>query len=100
MQETLDALATTYAFIIIDSAPVLPINDSPLLSTKVDGVVLVIKSQGVSHHIVRQARERLAYVKARFLGVVLNSIDLRSPEYKDYRSSYVSYYTSYPTDNV
>jgi polysaccharide biosynthesis transport protein len=100
MQETLDALATTYAFIIIDSAPVLPINDSPLLSTKVDGVVLVIKSQEVSHHIVRQARERLAYVKARFLGVVLNSIDLRSPEYKDYRSSYVSYYTSYPTDNV
>ena len=100
MRETLDLLAETYAFIIIDSAPVLPINDSPLLSTKVDGVVLVIKSEGVSHHIVRQARERLAYVKARFLGVVLNSIDLRSPEYKDYRSSYVSYYTSYPTDNV
>src|SRR3712207_7605177 len=40
--------------------------------------VLVIKSQEVSHHIVRQARERLAYVKARFLGVVLNSIDRKS----------------------
>jgi succinoglycan biosynthesis transport protein ExoP len=100
MRETLDALEASYAFIIIDSAPVLPINDSPLLSTKVDGVVLVIKSQEVSHQIVRQARERLAYVKARILGVVLNSVDLRSPEYKDYRSSYVSYYTSYPTDNV
>lgn len=100
MRETLDALETSYAFIVIDSAPLLPINDTPLLSTKVDGVVLVIKSQEVSNHVVRQARERLAYVKARFLGVVLNSIDLRSPEYKDYRSSYVSYYTSYPTDNV
>jgi hypothetical protein len=36
-------------------------------------------------------------VKAKILGVVLNSIDMQSPEYKEYRSSYMSYYTTYKT---
>ena len=45
-----------------------------------------------------QACERLAYVKAKVLGVILNGIDIQSPEYKDYRSSYTSYYASYATD--
>jgi polysaccharide biosynthesis transport protein len=98
MKETLDSFEDEYSFIIVDSAPLLPINDTVLLSTKVDGVVLV-SGQGVARPAARQACERLTYVKARILGVILNSVDLQSPEYKDYRSSYVSYYTSYPTDN-
>jgi polysaccharide biosynthesis transport protein len=100
MKETLDSFEADYSFIIVDSAPLLPINDTVLLSTKVEGVVLVAKGQGVARSAARQACERLAYVKARLLGLVLNSVDLQSPEYKDYRSSYVSYYTSYPTDNA
>lgn len=96
MRQLLESLETSFAFIIIDSAPLLPITDTVLLSTKVDGVVLVTKGQAVSRHVVRQACERLAYVRAKILGVVLNDIDIRSPEYQEYRSSYDSYYTAYP----
>jgi Mrp family chromosome partitioning ATPase len=59
----------------------------------------VTKGQALSRHVVRQACERLVYVRAKILGVVLNAVDIRSPEYKDYRSSYQSYYASYLIDN-
>jgi succinoglycan biosynthesis transport protein ExoP len=98
MQQILNSLATDFSFIIIDSAPLLPISDSVLLSTKVDGVLLVARAQEVSRYVVGQACERLAYVKAKVLGVILNGIDIQSPEYRDYKSSYMSYYAGYAID--
>jgi succinoglycan biosynthesis transport protein ExoP len=99
MRQILAALETNFSFIIIDSAPILPITDSVLLSTQVDGVLLVARAQEVSRYVVRQACERLTYVKAKVLGVILNGIDIQSPEYKDYRKSYVSYYAGYAADH-
>ena len=85
----LASLAADFPFIIIDSAPLLPISDSVLLATKVDGVVLVARGPELSRHIARQACDRLAYVRANVLGVVLNGLDIRSPEYKDYKNSFI-----------
>jgi polysaccharide biosynthesis transport protein len=99
MRQLLESLETRYAFILIDSAPLLPITDTVLLSTKVDGVVLVTKGQAVSRYAVRQACERLAYVRAKVLGVILNRIDIQSPEYKDYKRWYRSYYAAYAPNN-
>jgi polysaccharide biosynthesis transport protein len=99
MGQLLESLAADFSVIILDSAPLLPISDTVLLSTKVDGVLLVAKAQDVSRYTARQACERLAYVKAKILGVVLNSIDIQSPEYNEFRGSYMSYYTSYVTGN-
>jgi succinoglycan biosynthesis transport protein ExoP len=93
-------LVTDFSYIIIDSAPLLPISDSVVLATKVDGVVLVTRGQNVSRYVARQACDRLASVRAQVLGVVLNGVDIHSPEYKDYKSSYVTYYTGYPSDDV
>ena len=95
MHQMLASLATDFSFIILDSAPLLSISDTVLLATKVEGVILVVKGQQISRYIARQACERLAYVRANVLGVVLNSIDIQGPEYKDYKSSYVTYYTGY-----
>jgi capsular exopolysaccharide synthesis family protein len=97
MGQLLASLETGYPVIILDSAPLLPITDTVLLSTKVDGVLVVAKAQNVSRYAVRQACERLVYVKAKILGVVLNNIDIHSPEYNEYRGSYMSYYTAYAT---
>jgi capsular exopolysaccharide synthesis family protein len=100
MGQLLESLETDFPFIILDSAPLLPITDTVVLSTKVDGVLVVAKAQDVSRYAVRQACDRLAYVQAKILGVVLNNIDIHSPEYHDYRGSYMSYYTAYATDNT
>jgi succinoglycan biosynthesis transport protein ExoP len=97
IRQMLESLEADFPFIIIDSAPLLPITDTVLLSTKVDGVLLVAKAQEVSRYAAHKACERLAYVKARILGVVLNNIDIRSPEYEEYRRLYEGYYAAYAT---
>jgi succinoglycan biosynthesis transport protein ExoP len=99
MRQLLSSLERDFSFIIIDSAPLLPISDTVLLSTTVEGVLLVVKAQEASRHAVNQACERLAYVKAKVLGVILNGINIQHTEYKDYRSSYISYYAGYATDH-
>ena len=98
MRQTLEALAADFRFIIIDSAPLLPVSDTVLLATKVDGVILVARGGEVSRHVFSKARERLAYVNAKILGVVLNGIDLWNAEYAEYRYIYQSHYTRYAED--
>jgi Mrp family chromosome partitioning ATPase len=44
----------------------------------VDGVVLVVDQQRTSRQTVRDARARLAYARAKVLGVVLNRSDTDS----------------------
>jgi Mrp family chromosome partitioning ATPase len=99
IRQLLESLETSFAFIVIDSAPLLPITDTVLLSTKVDGVVLVTKGQAVSRYAVREACARLTYVRAKLLGVILNHIDIQSPEYRDYKKWYQSYYAAYAPHN-
>src|SRR5262249_41047018 len=95
MQRTLDALAQDYSFIIIDSCPLLPVSDTVLLSTMVHSVIVVIRAREVSRRIVCKALERLEYVRANILGVVLNGIDPRDPDYGEYRRIYKSHYAHY-----
>ena len=98
MRQTLDALAADFRFLVIDSAPLLPVSDAVLLSAQVDGVILVARGEEVSRHLVLKARERLDYVNAKILGVVLNGIDIWSAEYREYRQVYGSHYTRYAED--
>ena len=100
MRQILDLLAADFTFIVIDSAPLLPVSDTVLLSTKIDGVVLVARGGEVSRQLVRRARERLDYVKAQILGVVLNGVDISNAEYGEHRYIYSSQYTRYSEDKV
>ncbi|MGB7951562.1 MAG: CpsD/CapB family tyrosine-protein kinase, partial [Candidatus Binatia bacterium] len=100
MQQALKALTADFRFIIIDSAPLLPVSDTVLLSTKVDGVILVARGGEVSRHIFAKARERLDYVNAKILGVILNGVDIWNAEYGEYRDIYQSHYTRYADENA
>jgi capsular exopolysaccharide synthesis family protein len=90
MQETIAALKDHYDYILIDSPPVMQVSDAVLLSTMVEGVVLVVSSQQTPKEVVREARARLSYARAQLLGVVLNRASLRSRDavyYYDFYSS-------------
>jgi capsular exopolysaccharide synthesis family protein len=90
MQETVASLREQYDYILIDSPPVIQMSDALLLSTIVDGVVLVVSSQETPKYVVREARSRLSYARAKILGVTLNRVNLRRGDYAYY---YGSYYT-------
>jgi Mrp family chromosome partitioning ATPase len=55
-----------------------------ILSTIVDGVVLVVGSDNTPKNQVKAACTRLEYARAKIFGVVLNKVDLRSQDYKHY----------------
>jgi capsular exopolysaccharide synthesis family protein len=81
--------------VIIDSPPCLSVTDAVLLSVDVDAVALVLRSGHTPKEAVRRARNLLFQVKAKVLGVVVNAVDLHSPDmyYYSYASKYGSYYT-------
>lgn len=58
--------------VIIDVPPVLPVTDAPLLSTAVDGVVVVGTVGKTRKENLAEAASRLRQVGATLLGVVIN----------------------------
>jgi polysaccharide biosynthesis transport protein len=65
MRETLASLREHYDYILIDSPPVMPVSDAVLLSTMVDGVVLVVDSRQPPKEVVRDACTRLNFARAK-----------------------------------
>jgi len=89
MKSTLRALMEIYDHIIIDSPPLLRVTDPVILSTMVDGVILVVHGGKSTRDVVRRTRQELSLAGARIYGVVLNNVDLDHGGYEDY------YYESY-----
>ena len=84
--------------VIIDSPPAISFTDASILSTLVDGVVLVAMANKSSLHLMKQFKQRVSAIGARIYGVVLNGVKANSSEYYYYGSGYYNYYSS-PTDD-
>jgi capsular exopolysaccharide synthesis family protein len=84
MRSLLERLGGMYAHIVIDSPPILSVTDGVILARVVDAVVLVIRHGKSSKHIVQRARDLLLRAGAPIAGLVLNAVDLNSPDYYGY----------------
>jgi len=83
----------------------MPVTDAMLLSTMVDGVVLVVNSKKTAKQLARAALARLEFARAKLFGVLLNEVDVNSPHYRYYSSYHGGYgdyhpYTSDPADQA
>jgi len=72
MRAQLEMLAKQADVVVIDSPPLLAVTDAAVLSSYVDGTLLVVDARHSRRRSVREARETLNRVGARVLGVVLN----------------------------
>ena len=63
--------AESFDMVIIDGPPIMGLADVPILSSAVDGTVIVIESGKTRRAVVRDALKRLHFARARVLGVVL-----------------------------
>lgn len=89
MKQILEELGQISDVVIVDGPPML-FPDSIALSSKVDGVIMVV-SHAYTRRGTAQARlKQLAQVGARVLGVVLNKAPHESHSY--YNSHYHNYY--------
>lgn len=94
MRRLLGILSERFAHIIIDSPPAISFTDASILSTMVDGVVLVVHGGKSSRAVVRRAKQQLLDVGAHIFGVVLNNVKLETQDYY-----YSGYYSEYYTDS-
>lgn len=91
--DLLRVLADKYDRVIIDSAPTQAVSDSMVLSTHVDGVLYVVKSDSTVTQVAQDGLGRLTRVNAHILGVVLNQFDpAAASRYGGYGKGYYDYY--------
>jgi polysaccharide biosynthesis transport protein len=97
MIETLLELREHYEYVVVDSAPVLPVSDSLVLAKLTDGVMLVANGSATPRQQVKTACARLEYAHAKILGVVLNKVKIHSADYHYY---YHQDYYSFASDTL
>lgn len=92
MRKLLGMLSERFTHIVIDSPPAISFTDASILSTMVDGVVLVVHGGKTSRAVARRAKQQLLDVGAHIFGIVLNNVKLETQDYY-YSGYYSSYYT-------
>ncbi len=95
MRDVLAQLSEQYDHIVIDTPPCLSVTDAVVLSPRADAAVLVIRSGQTTKQALRRSRDILTQVNAKVVGVLLNAVDLSSPDYYyyyEYQGKYARYY--------
>lgn len=99
MKNLLQFLKGNFKHVVVDSPPAISFTDAAILSTLVDGVVLVAMSGKSSIHLMRRFKQRLSTIGARIYGVVLNGIKPNTLEYGYYGYGYTYSYYDSPDDD-
>jgi succinoglycan biosynthesis transport protein ExoP len=97
MKEMLGLLSERFDHILIDSPPLLKVTDPVILSTLVDGVMLVVHGGKSTREVVRRTRQELSGAGAKIFGVVLNNVDVHRDGYDSY---YYDTYSDYEQESA
>jgi capsular exopolysaccharide synthesis family protein len=88
----LQELRGEYETVVIDTAPVLAVDDTPSLAPKADGTLILYRAGRTSCRLMRNSLEALYSRNAKVLGIIFNGVDPKQPEYGYYK--YTEYYYS------
>ncbi|MEB2297650.1 MAG: polysaccharide biosynthesis tyrosine autokinase [Ignavibacteria bacterium] len=87
MRNFLKQLREKFDLIILDSPPIIAVTDSEILTSMVDGTLLVVSSENTEIDMMERSVELIRRENTQFLGTVLNNFS--------YKSGYGSYYKYY-----
>jgi exopolysaccharide transport family protein len=90
MERIIEGLKSHYDLIILDSAPLLPVNDTKVLARLADAVLFVVRWEKTPRDAVIEAARALADIHAPVAGVVLARADAK--RYRYYSYGYQDYY--------
>jgi len=96
-KEFVTTLGQHFDWVVIDTPPVMAVTDSVIAGHVVQGIVFVLGSEMTNRHTAQRAVEQLANSKAKFVGAILNRVDLQHHGYyysQYYRKEYGAYYAS------
>lgn len=77
MERLINLVRADFTYIVLDTAPVLPVADARILATLADAVVLVSLWRKTSDHAVRSALKLFPPGRVNLAGVLLSCVDMR-----------------------
>jgi capsular exopolysaccharide synthesis family protein len=93
IQELVSNLRSRYDVILFDCPPVIGISDASIISSAVDGAIMVCQYRKYPRDMAIRAKQLMDSTGAKMLGVVLNNINvMRDDYYYYYHSYYYNYY--------
>ncbi len=96
MEKLLQKLQADYDMVVVDSAPILPVNDTKILARLVDAVVFVVRWEKTPRDAAINAMRALSDVQAPLAGIVLARADSERYRYYSYGyQDYTAYHTYY-----
>ena len=84
MEKLINKLREEYDYVIIDTNPIGLVADAQILSTKVDGVILVARCEKTKKEALLNCKKMIDQVGGNTIGVVLNGVDERKGKYYYY----------------
>ncbi len=88
----LEEFKAAYDLIIFNTAPILAADDTPTLAPNFDGTLMVVRAQFTSARLTKNALSALYQRQVNVLGLILNAVDVETPDYYYYR--YNQYYAA------
>jgi capsular exopolysaccharide synthesis family protein len=95
----IDELKQRFDWVIIDAPPVMPVTDAAVVANTAGGVVFVVGAEMTPRQNAAAAIEQLRGANARFIGAVLNRVNIQRHSYyyaPYYRKEYGKYYQRSP----
>lgn len=88
-QDVINQMREEYDVVLFDTPPILPIADAVMMSSKVDGVVLVYQVGRIGRSALKRAKFLVDHAQGKVLGTVLTNVRAEiTPEYGYYRYEY------------
>ena len=102
MKNALEALRSSYDYIIIDLPPVGEVSDAMVAAKLVDGILLVVRQDYCNTAALGSAVKQFEFIESRILGIVMNCVGENVAKYgkKYYKKYYSSYECSYSSDSA
>src|SRR5262249_3491804 len=94
-KDLIATLKQSYDWIVVDSPPVMAVTDACIVAHDATGVLFVVGAEMTSSDTASVALDQLESAQAKFVGAVLNRVQLKRHAYyysRYYRKDYVEHY--------
>ena len=84
MTAFIEEMKKEFKYIILDTPPLQAVTDAQVLSTKADGVLLVVKAGSTKREMVLNSVDLIKKVQGKVIGTVLNGVENKKNNYYYY----------------
>lgn len=88
MAELIKKLSDQLDLVIFDAPPVLSVTDAQIISTNVDGTILVVRANKTEKAAVKEAVRLIKQVGGHIIGTILNDVEVKGSGYYGYYDYY------------